>query len=695
MSANPSALTSPPVFVNRPAFAALCSATVFLSAFLLFLVEPLFAKMILPWFGGSAAVWATCLVFFQSALLAGYYYADVTSRRLSPRTQIWVHLVVLLVAVAFVPITPGLNWRPRAGEDPLWRILGLLTVTLGVPFTLLSTTSPLVQAWYARCRPGADAYRLFSLSNFASFLALLSYPFLIEPALATHIQAQVWSGLFIAFLVMCGVTAWLSRQGEAPVPVVSSAGPAPGLLTKIHWLALAACGSMLLLTVTNHLTQNVTPVPLLWVLPLSLYLLSFTLVFSRRGYYSRWLFIRLLAVFLGAMGYVIYEPQGVNAIQVSVPLFCIGLFVGCMFCHGELNRLRPGESHLTLFYLMLSLGGALGAIFVGLIAPHIFANLYEFPLTLLLTALLALATFWGGGWSTRALWTCVSVAMAMVLFINVRDFESDSLVMIRNFYGALRVTQTSEFGDHQARVLYHGTIRHGAQYLLLPWRKQPTTYYSLDSGIGLALRYCCEGPKRVGVIGLGAGTLAAYGNPGDYFHFYDINPAVIHIANSVFTYLRESAARKEITLGDARLSLESEPPQQFDVLAVDAFSGDAIPVHLLTKEAIALYLRHLKPDGILAIHTSNTFLRLDPVVKQLADNAGYPSISVRNDADEDECIASADWMLISRNKKFLANDIVQKNSEEVEVPRGLHLWTDDYNNLFRILKPIRWRRDSD
>jgi hypothetical protein len=263
--------------------------------------------------------------------------------------------------------------------------------------------------------------------------------------------------------------------------------------------------------------------------------------------------------------------------------------------------------------------------------------------------------------------------------------------MVRNFYGALRVTETSEFGGHKARVLFHGTIRHGAQYESLPWRKQPTTYYSLDSGVGLALRYCCSGSKRVGIIGLGAGTLAAYGNAGDYLHFYEINPAVINIANSVFTFLRESPARKDITLGDARLSLESEPPQNFDVLAVDAFSGDAIPVHLLTKEAIALYLRHLKPNGILAIHTSNTYLRLDPVVKQLADNAGYDARSIRNESDDDQFIATADWVLVSRNRAFWNSDIIQKDSAEIEIPRGLRLWTDDYNNLFQILKPVTLR----
>lgn len=691
MSANSSAVTARPAFFKDNLFQILCAATVSLSAFLLFLLEPLFAKMILPWFGGSAAVWAICLVFFQSALLLGYYYADITSRKLSPRKQISIHLLILLLALFFLPIAPGVHWRPLPGDNPFWRILGLLTFAIGVPYTLLSTTSPLVQTWYARCRPGKDAYYLFSLSNFASFLALLSYPFLIEPVFAAHLQAALWSALFLLFVAVCAVTAWASRNGETVVSLKASDAGRPSAARKLHWLAFAACGSMLLLTITDHLTQNVAPVPLLWVLPLALYLLSFTLVFSRRGFYNQWLFIRLLAVFLGAMGYVLYDARGLSAIQVSVPLFCIGLFACCMFCHGELNRLRPSEAYLTLFYLMLSLGAALGAVFVGLIAPHIFDNLYEFPLTLLFTAVLALLTFWSGGWSARALWSCVTVAMAIVLVMNVRSYQRNSFVMVRNFYGALRVTTTSEFGGHKARVLFHGTIRHGAQYELLPWRKQPTTYYSLDSGIGLALRYCCSGPKRVGIIGLGAGTLAAYGNAGDYLHFYEINPAVINIANSVFTYLRESPARKEITLGDARLSLENEPPQNFDVLAVDAFSGDAIPVHLLTREAIALYLRHLKPNGILAIHTSNTYLRLNPVVKQLAANAGYEARSIRNESDDDQFIATAEWVLVTRNRAFGNSDIIQKDSTEIEIPRGLRLWTDDYNNLFQILKPVTLR----
>jgi hypothetical protein len=671
-------------------FVTFCSLAVFLSAFLLFLIEPLFAKAILPWFGGSAAVWSVCLVFFQSALLLGYFYADVT-KRLNPRIQVAIHITLLFLCFVLLPVSPNPFWRPHPGEDPAWRILGLLTVSLGMPYVLLSATSPLLQSWYARSLPRSSPYHLFSLSNAASLLALLSYPFLIEPRLSTPKQEIAWSIAFVLFAALCAVAGFAGRtRGSAEVDETAEAQPEPSLVTKLQWLTLAACGSMLLLSITNHLTQNIAPVPLLWVLPLALYLLTFTLAFSRHRFYRRWIFIRLLAIALGVMGYAVYDPRSIEAVQLSVPLFCGGLFICCMFCNGELSRLKPSSSHLTSFYLILALGGALGAVFVGLIAPLIFVSIYEFPVTLLITALLALMMLWNAGWASRALWACVSFAMCLAVYINVNSFTRDSVMMARNFYGALRVTETSEFGDHAARMLYHGTIRHGAQFLLLPWRKQPTTYYSVDSGIGLALRYCCNGPKRVGVIGLGTGTLAAYGKPADYFRFYEINPEVVTIAKSLFTYLRESPARSDIVLGDARLSLEQESPQQFDVLAVDAFSGDAIPVHLLTKEAVTLYLRHLKPNGILAIHTSNSFLALDPVAKKLAEAFAYPAISILNAADDDQCISVADWVLITRNKNFLNQEIVVKQQQPIASTAGLRLWTDDYNNLFEILRPIKF-----
>lgn len=671
-------------------FSLLCPATVFLSAFLLFLIEPMMAKMILPWFGGSAAVWGTCLVFFQSALLLGYGYADWSTRRLSPKRQTVAHIALLALSLCFLPILPPAYWKPHPGADPAWRILGLLTATIGLPFVLLSATSPLLQSWFRRLRPQTDPYYLFSLSNFASFLALLSYPFLIEPQMSTSTQAGGWSALFGLFVVFCAAAAFFSRtRTGANREVITERNEQLSLKRRWHWLAFSACGSMLLLTVTNHLTQDVAPVPLLWVLPLSLYLLTFTLAFSRKQFYHRWLFIRLLAVFLIAMAYEVYDSREIGAIQISLPLFCLGLFICCMFCHGELNRLKPEGRALTSFYLTLSLGGAVGAVFVGLIAPRLFSSMYEFPFTLLLTGLLACVTLWREGPAWRVLWCGISLALVCVVVLKVQSLQHESIAMVRDFYGALRVTESNDCGQMPARALYHGTIQHGAQYRNWPWRKVPVAYYSFNSGIGLALQFCCEGSKRVGIIGLGTGTLAAYGRPGDLFHFYEIDPDVVQIAHSLFTYLRESPARKEITLGDARLSLQSEEPQQFDVLAVDAFSGDAIPVHLLTEEAIELYLKHLKPNGILAVHVSNTYLVLDAVVKQWADRFGYKAKRIEDAGNDHLCVAPSDWILVSRNSRFMTSPLVTKQEAPIQIPAGLRPWTDNYNNLFQLLRPLK------
>ena len=649
--------------------------TIFSSAFLLFLIEPVIAKVLLPWFGGTAAVWTMCLVFFQSALLLGYVYADSTTRLLQPRAQAFLHIGLLAASLALVPLAPNAGWKPSPGEDPTWRILALLTASIGLPYLLLSATTPLIQRWYAQSDRALQPYRLFSLSNLASLLALISYPIFIEPRSTTHLQMNTWSALFVCFVGLCAASAWKSRNGsDRPGDEVTR--------PRIIWLALAACGSMLLLAITNHLCQNVAPVPLLWVFPLALYLLTFVIAFHRRGWYPRTLLMRLLAVALASLGYLLYDTDVIEVVQLAVPLCCFALFVGCLFSHGELNRLRPDAQHLTSFYLMISLGGALGAVLVGLVAPRVFKGIYELPLALVLTAILAGTLTWQESWSARVLWTGVSAALAFGMVMYIRTYEADSLILKRSFYGALRVKQSPGIGPRQQRSLYHGSVRHGAQFIQLPMRLQPTTYYGTNSGVGIALRSCCSGPKRVGVIGLGTGTVAAYGTPGDYFRFYEINPQVVHLANVLFTYLRESKARSEVVLGDARLSLENEPPQQFDVLVIDAFSGDAIPVHLLTKEAMAQYLRHLKPNGILAFHTSNQYLRLEPVIQQLADAYGYPARLLESEANDDQLVSRAEWVLVTRKPDF------PPEAKVIEVPAGLKPWTDDYNNLFQILRPM-------
>jgi hypothetical protein len=600
----------------------------------------------------------------------------------------------------WLPIAPEIFWRSHVQIDPAWRILGLLTFSIGLPFVLLSATSPLLQTWYARRASGRSPYHLFALSNLASLLALLSFPFLIEPRLSSRQQSILWSSLYGAFVICCSVSAWLSRSRSTKsidannsVEAASENTP-PAFGVRLLWLSLSACGSMMLLAATNHLSQNVAPVPLLWVLPLSLYLFSFALVFAKRQFYSRWFGTRLLAVALGCAGYAIHDSSITHAIQISVPLFCGMLFVACLFCHGELVQLKPPVRYLTSFYLTTALGGALGAVCVGLIAPHVFSGVYELPVVLLLTAVLGAVVLWREGWSVRIFWSGISIAMGAVLVLNIRATREDTIAMMRNFYGALRIQEFTIGLQLPYRSLVHGTIQHGAQYLSFPENRNPTTYYGRRSGVGLALRFCCDGSKRVGVIGLGTGTLAAYGKPGDSFRFYEINPQVISVANDWFTFLKQSPAKSEIILGDARLSLESESSQQFDVLAVDAFSGDAIPVHLLTKEAFAVYYRHLKPDGILAVHTSNTFLNLAPVVKLLAEDADYATRLIASDEEVSQMLSSADWVLVTRNQEFLNRPETFAGSQTIEVPTGLRLWTDDYNNLYEILRPVSYSSRS-
>ena len=572
----------------------LYGGAIWLSAFLLFLIQPILAKLILPWFGGSAAVWTTCLVFYQVALLGGYFYANAMVTRLRPSAQAAVHCTLLVTALAFLPAIPADRWKLVAsGGHPSGSILLLLLCVLGLPYFVLSATSPLLQAWYAR--RWTDPYRLFALSNAGALMALIAYPILIEPAVATRRQDVLWSAGFVMFAVLCGAIAWTNRSSfVGSSSVVTNHERRTNGRGRITWITLAAAGSMLLLATTNQLTQNVAAVPLLWILPLAIYLVTFILCFESSRWYRRGIYLRLLAMALGAVGYAIYDIQLSDSLILSIPIFAAGLFIGCMYCHGELAARAPAEGRLTSFYVMIALGGALGAVLVGLIAPVVFSGVYELPVTMLIVALLAACLQWNGGWSQRLLWIVVAIAMAVVIAAQVQGYRHNAIVLVRNFYGSLRVVESAG-----TRTLYHGTIKHGSQFLAQSRRTWPTSYYGLPSGIGLALNNCCVREKRVGVIGLGTGTLAAYGSPGDEFHFYEINPQVITIAESQFTFLGDTKARVEIAQGDARLSLEREPPRHYNVLVVDAFSGDAIPVHLLTKEAFAVYLRHLDPAGVI------------------------------------------------------------------------------------------------
>ena len=665
------------------------AGTIFLSSFLLFLVQPLIARLILPWFGGSAAVWTTCMLFFQALLLAGYAYAHWLTRLSNKRTEAVIHTVLLLAAVATLPIAPGEAWKPLGSEEPVTRILLLLGASVGLPYFLLASTSPLLQAWFARARPGENPYRLFAISNLASLLALVGYPFVVEPFLGGMQQVQVWSWLFAAFALACAAMAWMTprRAIESPLEATAADGRSPWLM----WLALSATGSVLLLAVTNHLTQNVAAVPLLWLVPLTLYLASFIIAFEGKGWYRlEWLWAILLAL-LGAMGWLLVDSDFDFDLVVQLAVFLPGMFLGCLFCHGELYKLRPAPARLTAFYLAVSLGGAIGGLLVAVVAPLVFTGYYELGIALVVLAMLASLRLGTVGRIPALVSLALLLGIAASAAYDSFRYHRDVLLATRSFYGVLRVKEYGSPGDEShMRRLVHGAIMHGEQYLHDRFRRQLTTYYHEDSGIGAAIRSLPEGrPARVGVIGLGTGTIAAYGRKGDVYRFYDIDARVMDIARTQFTYLGDSAATIELALGDARLTLERDPPQNFDVLAVDAFSSDAIPVHLITREALGTYLRHMKPDGIVAFHVSNRFLDLIPVVARLAREHGAHAVLVRDDPDEEEDVrrSRSDWVLVSRDPAALKREaIVAGGGEPAGDQPEWRTWTDDYSNLIQILK---------
>jgi SAM-dependent methyltransferase len=680
----------------------LYALSIFLSAFLLFQVQPIIAKVILPWFGGSAAVWSTCMLFFQAVLLLGYVYAHWLYHRVRGRGQAWLHGALLAASLFVLPILPNPRWRTAAAGDPSWRILALLAITIGLPYFLLSSTSPLLQAWYAKTHKRAMPYRLFALSNLASMLALLSYPVLVEPNLAVRIQAAIWSVGYGAFAVLCAVAAWLSvRHGELKQPALSAvpygkAETAPTFSDRILWTAFAACASILLLAVTTHLTQNVAAIPFLWILPLSTYLLTFILCFESPRIYRREIFLPLLALAIGFFAYELYPFKTSLDIRPLIALLAVSLFVCCMVCHGEVVRRRPAPQHLTSFYVSISLGGALGGIFVGLAAPRLFNGYYEFHLGLALSAALAALTLWKAasryGARPRLL---AKVALAaglcaylVALGLIFRESVKPYRYVSRNFYAQLRVRDDGDpKTDRDARrKLIHGTINHGQQMLRAEYSRLPVSYFCPQSGIGRAMSALEGSPRRIGILGLGCGTLAAYGRPGDTIRIYEINPQVIQIARSQFTYLQDTPARLELALGDARLVLESEPSQQFDVLVMDAFSGDSVPVHLITREAFRNYFRHLKPNGIVAVNVSNRYLNLQPVMAAAAAEFGKVALLYEYYADEEDFLCfDCTWVLIMDRNTAAAHPALEKAGALLKPRPGFRAWTDDFSNLFGIL----------
>ena len=705
---------------------------IFTSAFLLFGVQPLAGRYALPWYGGTPGVWTACMLFFQVALLGGYAYAHGLASRLTPRTQARVHLGLLAVAVVVLgartlwegsPVAPGPQWRPAGTELPVLRLLAMLAATIGLPFFVLSTTGPLLQSWFALARPGRSPYSLYALSNVGSLLALLGYPFLVEPWVGRGAQAWGWGAGFVLFAVACAVCAvdvLRNASVEGPVPGLAaglpvevggaSDAPRPSLRVTLTWLGLSACASVLLLATTNQLSQDVAAGPFLWVLPLALYLLTFILAFSRESFYSR----ALCSVLLIASGAGVAHAQTVGphiSLVLQLAAYSTALFAGCMVCHGELYRLRPSPRHLSAFYLWVSAGGVLGGLFVSIVATALFRAYWEYPLSLGLCCLVSLVGMARQPpeetWSLRVrrvLRGVMLVIVALNLVLTLGRELGRARFSARNFFGVVRVME--QYADDPEAHLYslrHGAITHGWQYVAPERRRRPTTYFTRESGLGLAiteqrrLREAVGLPPglRVGVLGLGVGTSAALLEAEDSGRFYEINPVVISLAEGeggFFSFLQDSAAKVAVVEGDARISLEQElergEPQGFDLLALDTFSSDAIPVHLLTQEAVALYRQHLAPHGVLALHISNVHLDLVPVTLAHARALGLHATFVFHDTTDGAL--RSNWMLLSPDREFSWGPTFTRATARVR-RLGLrgepdYTWTDELSSVLHALR---------
>ncbi|WP_240786945.1 fused MFS/spermidine synthase [Ramlibacter rhizophilus] len=606
-----------------------------------------------------------------------------------------LHCSLLVASLASLPVIADASWKPVGGTDPTLWILLLLVSTVGLPYFLLSTTGPLIQAWVSRTLVGAQVYRYFSLSNLASLIALISYPFLIEPHARLATQAWSWSAVYLGFIVLCAACAVYVYRVAQPLPAgapqaaMPQPGPtaaAPSAGDHVLWLGLSAMGSWLLVAITNHLTQNVAAIPFLWLLPLTLYLLTFVLCFESERWYRRGRWLAPAAVLLGLCAYALQAPSLGSDVKLAIPLYAGGLFVLCMFLHGELATMKPAPRYLTRFYLMLSLGGALGGAAVALLAPRVLPAYYELGIGFVIVALLAVAVLrprrlWAGGAGLLA------VLCAYFLWAQVDSDFRDARQVARSFYGTLLTLDVhrDEPAD-SVRQLYHGSVKHGEQYLAAHRRSEPTAYYGQTSGVGRAIAASRQDrPMKVGLIGLGAGTLAAYGREGDLYRFYEINPQVLDFARREFTFLQESRARVETALGDARLLLEQERPNGFDVLAVDAFSADSIPIHLLTREAMAVYRSHIHEQGVIAFHVTNRFLALAPLVALLARDQGMHAALVHDEA-VGSALRKTDWVLVARDPAVLQRPGLREAASPIEPAPSLRVWTDDFNNLLQVLK---------
>jgi predicted O-methyltransferase YrrM len=723
---------------RQPGLVLLFALTIFVSAFLLFQVQPMVGKFILPWFGGSPAVWTTAMLFFQSILFAGYVYAHLVASRLPPRQQRLVHVVVLALAcAAALFVLPHAALKPTGDEIPVLRILLILALSVGLPYFCLATTGPLLQHWFTLSGSRGSVFRLYALSNVGSFLALFSFPYVFEPWLELPTIGRLWTAGFWVFAALCLASAILMARhaGGTTAPIQTSATPAtsqaPSGRTRLAWVLLPALASLAFIATTDHLSHDIAPEPRVWITTLALYLLTFIIAFDNPRWYRPALTAAtcLIAVlFLAGRAQIpalfgMHWGYGVSELRW---LHYIALFLICLLCHGELYRRRPTDpKYLTTFYLWMSFGGACGGLFVTLVATNVLDDYYEWPLCLALAVLLACRVLWFGkataaqtpGYShgygrSLALMTLSGLLIACAFWWDnpIRGRVSSAQGVIdthldqsRNFYGVVAVKERRfpERPDMDHRVFYSGQITHGIQYLSDRWRSAATTYYAKDSAVGETLQWAMERKPslQVALIGLGAGTLATYARPSDIYDFFEINPEAVRVAETYFDNLSQAKTRQlRIILGDARLRIEQmSSDQKYDVIVLDAFSGGGVPVHLLTREAFKAYAQHLKPDGHIAINITNAYLNLYPVVKAQAQALGMGFRNKFQERDMARYVRENQWFVMSHDRDYFArypsiNRLLRDDKgrelgpENLDI-EGVPLWTDHFSSL----TPIEWR----
>jgi hypothetical protein len=687
--------------------------SVFISAFLVFQIQPIISKIILPWFGGGASVWTTCMLFFQFFLLVGYLYAHIVTKILIIKYQLIVHLSCLAISLFLLPNNIADLHNIQVSGQPTWAVLDVLFFGLGFPYLILSANTPLLQHWFTSETHGGHPYRLYAISNVGSFLALVSYPIIIEPFMSLDWQIKLWTSIYWLFVFLVGwifIIVLKQNNNDKFCDTQKIIHSTVGLFRPILWFILSALGVVLLVSTTNALTQNVPPVPFLWLAPLAIYLLTYVMAFSSLGIYVRTLWMSFFML-LSFVALLIYFIGGQFDIITQLLIYLLILLCGCMICHGELNSLKPQQGNTTFFYLILSAGGVFGSFLVSFVAKSLFDEFLEFPLAIFCVLVVPIASLLWNRQSefaavkafntnefAKSHFTKLSIGSALVavlwllVFTHLNDrYQQFDIAKARNFYGILTVKDIIQ-GDVNERRLIDGTTSHGSQSLPLSKLAVPLSYYRPGTGAQLVINELSSDNKLdIGIIGLGVGALAAYGQSGDHYTFYELNPLVSVFAEKYFSYLQDSKAKVVIKLGDARVTLQNElnlgQKNEFDLLIIDAFSGDLIPTHLMTQQAFLLYRQHIKTEGVIALHISNRHLSLLPVIMHHSStlNLQVMLFETRGANNEND----AQWVVLTNNTRLTQSPkLIQSQTLIGKAQYPNVLWTDDYSSLLPILKVL-------